>query len=162
MSATGRFFVQNDENHPLRLGVAIIARFGVSCVTRGVADHFLTTAYYPGRHWTLGWGSIGSTPLKEPLGTGARKSDLVLCAVVREQELSFGVGDVEIRNTQFRKSFHHRRADFSLFGFRLSLSLGGSVGLFAVGLSCPFRTLFQFGVKFKHLRPSVDCFVILD
>ena len=24
------------------------------------------TTSYPGRHWTLGWGSIGSTPLKEP------------------------------------------------------------------------------------------------
>ena len=59
--------MQNAQSHPLRLGVAhspallLYADFSVS----HYPTHHASTN--PGRHWALGWGSIGSTPLKEPL-----------------------------------------------------------------------------------------------
>ena len=36
------------------------------------------------RHWVNGMGVVGDNPAQKPLGTGARKGDLILRAVVRE------------------------------------------------------------------------------
>ena len=53
----------------------------------------------PGTALALGWGSIGSTPLKEPLGTGAGKCYLVFDPILVEDELSLGIGYLKLFDT---------------------------------------------------------------
>lgn len=47
----------------------------------------------------LGWGSIGSTPLKEPLRTGAGKCYLVFDPILVEDKLSLGIGYLKLSDT---------------------------------------------------------------
>ena len=85
---------------------------------------------------------IGST-LQKPLGTRTGKCDLVLRAVVVEDELTLGIGDAELGDAQTLQTFHHCGTQLSLFRLRLLLSLGG--GLRSVGLSSLLCTFSSSG-----------------
>ena len=91
------------------------------------------------------------------LGAGTRKSDFVFCAIVVENKFSFRIGDFKIIDTQLPQTIHHSGTNLCLFRLGFPLSLG-RIG-FAVGLSCFLRTFFQFWVKFKQLRTTVDFFI---
>ena len=113
--ATGQIFVQNAQSHPCDLGWLIRPFYfvGVFDLSHSLLDFprnppddtglarfgRLSCKPLASTALALGWGSIGSTPLKEPLGTGAGKCYLVFDPILVEDELSLGIGYLKLFDT---------------------------------------------------------------